>query len=54
VPVGTLLWMSPEMLQPHVEGSPPPAGASGATADVFSFAVLLWELLERRCVVKHA
>ena len=48
VPVGTLLWMAPEMLQPHFEGSPPPAGTSGATADVYSFAVLLWELLERR------
>jgi len=48
VPVGTLLWMSPEMLQPHFEGERAPPGASGATADCFSFAVLLWELLERR------
>ena len=47
-PVGTLLWMAPEMLDPHLEGSPPPRGASGATADVYSFGILLWELLERR------
>jgi serine/threonine protein kinase len=47
-PVGTLLWMAPEMLDPHLEGSKPPRGASGATADVYSFGVLLWELLERR------
>ena len=47
-PVGTLLWMAPEMLDPHVEGAKPPKGASGATADVYSFGVLLWELLERR------
>jgi hypothetical protein len=36
------------MLDPHVEGSAPPRGASGATADVYSFGILLWELLERR------
>jgi len=47
-PVGTLLWMAPEMLSPHVQGTAPPRGASGATADVYSFATLLWELLERR------
>ena len=47
-PVGTLLWMAPEMLDPHVEGAKPPKGASGATADVYSFGILLWELLERR------
>ena len=47
-PVGTLLWMAPEMLDPHVVGAKPPKGASGATADVYSFGILLWELLERR------
>ena len=47
-PVGTLLWMAPEMLDPHVEGTKPPKGASGATADVYSFGILLWEMLERR------
>ena len=47
-PVGTLLWMAPEMLDPHVQGAKPPKGASGATADVYSFGILLWELLERR------
>ena len=47
-PVGTLLWMAPEMLEPHFEGSPPPPGASGATADVFSLGIVLWELLERK------
>jgi len=47
-PVGTLLWMAPEMLDPHVMGAKPPKGASGATADVYSFGILLWELLERR------
>ena len=47
-PVGTALWMAPEMLQPHYQGSAPQPGASGATADVHSFAVLLWEMLERR------
>jgi len=46
--VGTLLWMAPEMLDPHTEGAAPPPGASGATADVHSFGVLLWELLARR------
>jgi hypothetical protein len=47
-PVGTALWMAPEMLAPHYAREPPTPGASGATADVHSFGVLLWELLERR------
>lgn len=47
-PVGTLLWMAPELLEPALTGGPPLPGASGATADVHSFGVLLWELLERR------
>ena len=47
-PVGTALWMAPEMLQPHYQGTAPQPGASGATADVHSFGVLLWEMLERR------
>lgn len=36
------------MLEPHFVDSPPRPGATGATADVFSFGTVLWELLERK------
>lgn len=46
--IGTLLWMAPELIEPHIDGESPPPGATGATADIHSFGVLLWELLERK------
>lgn len=36
------------MLEPHFVDAPPRPGATGATADVFSFGTVLWELLERK------
>eukprot|EP00227_Mantoniella_beaufortii_P006466 CAMPEP_0197611240 /NCGR_PEP_ID=MMETSP1326-20131121/54977_1 /TAXON_ID=1155430 /ORGANISM="Genus nov. species nov., Strain RCC2288" /LENGTH=637 /DNA_ID=CAMNT_0043179865 /DNA_START=223 /DNA_END=2133 /DNA_ORIENTATION=+ len=47
-PVGTMLWMAPEMLEPPVEGSTPPPGYSGDKVDVYSLGVVLWELMEWR------
>ena len=47
-PVGTVLWMAPEMLEPPVEGETPPDGYSGDKVDVYSLGVVLWELFEWR------
>lgn len=47
-PVGTMLWMAPEMLEPPVEGTEPPDGYSGDKVDVYSLGVVLWELMEWR------
>ena len=47
-PVGTMLWMAPEMLEPPVEGKETPQGYSGDKVDVYSLAVVLWELMEWR------
>ena len=33
-PIGTVLWMAPEMLEPPVEGSVPPEGYSGEKVDI--------------------
>lgn len=47
-PIGTMLWMAPEMLEPPVEGSIPPEGYSGEKVDIYSLGVVLWELFEWR------
>lgn len=47
-PVGTMLWMAPEMLEPPVEGTEAPVGYSGEKVDVYSLAVVLWEMMEWR------
>ena len=47
-PVGTMLWMAPEMLEPPVEGEEAPEGYSGDKVDVYSLAVVLWECMEWR------
>ncbi len=43
-----MLWMAPEMLEPPVEGTTPPAGYSGDKVDVYSLGVVFWELMEWR------
>ena len=47
-PVGTMLWMAPEMLEPPVEGETAPDGYSGDKVDVYSLGIVLWELFEWR------
>ena len=47
-PVGTMLWMAPEMLEPPLEGAEPPVGYSGDKVDVYSLGIVLWELMEWR------
>ncbi len=47
-PIGTVLWMAPEMLEPPVEGSVPPEGYSGEKVDIYSLGVVIWELFEWR------
>ena len=47
-PVGTMLWMAPEMLEPPLEGATPPVGYSGDKVDVYSLGIVLWELMEWR------
>jgi len=46
-PVGTMLWMAPEMLRPPIEGEELD-GFTGDKADVFALGVVLWECLEWR------
>ena len=45
-PVGTMLWMAPEMLEPPLEGATTPVGYSGDKVDVYSLGIVLWELME--------
>ena len=47
-PVGTMLWMAPEMLEPPVEGETAPDGYSGDKVDVYSLGIVFWELFEWR------
>ena len=46
-PVGTMLWMAPEMLRPPIDGEELD-GFTGDKADVFALGVVLWECLEWR------
>jgi len=45
-PVGTLFWIAPEMLKPPTSDEPLP-GAEGK-CDVYSWALVVWELVARR------
>ena len=48
-PVGSLLWMAPEMMSPPEEGSALSLDkAAYGKCDVYSFGVVLWELLAGR------
>eukprot|EP00959_Pyramimonas_sp_CCMP1952_P205266 4292625-Pyramimonas_sp.AAC.2 len=44
VRIGTPLWMAPEMLYGHIEGDQTLRG-NPAAADVFSYAIVVWEML---------
>ena len=46
-PVGTMLWMAPEMLRPPVEGEEL-AGFGGDKADIYALGIVLWECLNWR------
>ena len=45
-PVGSLLWMPPEMLEPPFEGDEVYARAD--KVDIYAFAIVLWECMEWR------
>lgn len=48
-PVGSLLWMAPEHLKPLSEDSPMIHDSDfQGKCDVYSFGIVLWEILERR------
>jgi len=46
-PVGTMLWMAPEMLRPPIEGEEL-AGFGGDKADIYALGIVLWECLNWR------
>ena len=46
-PVGTMLWMAPEMLSPPMVGEDL-AGFGGDKSDVYALGVVMWECLEWR------
>jgi len=46
-PVGTMLWMAPEMLRPPVEGEELD-GFGGDKADIYALGIVLWECLNWR------
>ena len=52
-PVGTMLWMAPEMLEPPLEGATAPVGYSGDKVDVYSLGIVLWELMEFKIPWTH-